>query len=492
MSLIKVTNLSFSYEGSPDMVFENVSFQLDTNWKLGFIGRNGRGKTTFLRILQGQYEYTGTIHADIEFEYFPYKVPCGCGTVMEMMQKIAPDAMEWEIERELSLLEVKEEVLDRPFSTLSDGEQTKALLAVLFLRQNSYLLIDEPTNHLDEKAREVMGRYLKRKKGFLLVSHDRALLDTCVDHILSINKTNIEIQKGNFSTWQENKRSQDNFEIARNERLKKDISRLSEASQRNARWSDQVERSKYGGKNSGSKIDKGYVGHKAAKMMKRSKTIASRQQTAIEEKSRLLHNIEIEESLAIVPLIHHKDRLVEFKGVSVRYAGETVLKDVSFSVNQGERVALCGKNGCGKSSILKLICGEEIPYEGEVYRAPGLRISYLPQKTSHLRGTLSAYAEALEIDESIFKSLLRKMDFARSQLEKKMEDFSEGQKKKVLLAGSLCEKAHLYIWDEPLNFIDVISRIQIEELLRTYQPTLLFVEHDAAFRKNVASRIVEL
>ena len=107
MSLIKVTNLSFSYEGSPDMVFENVSFQLDTNWRLGFIGRNGRGKTTFLRILQGQYEYTGTIHADIEFEYFPYKVPCGCGTVMEMMQKIAPDAMEWEIERELSLLEVK-------------------------------------------------------------------------------------------------------------------------------------------------------------------------------------------------------------------------------------------------------------------------------------------------------------------------------------------------------------------------------------------------
>lgn len=226
--------------------------------------------------------------------------------------------------------------------------------------------------------------------------------------------------------------------------------------------------------------------------MKRSKTIASRQQTAIEEKSRLLHNIEIEESLAIVPLIHHKDRLVEFKGVSVCYAGETVLKDVSFSVNQGERVALCGKNGCGKSSILKLICGEEIPYEGEVYRAQGLRISYLPQKTSHLRGTLSAYAEALEIDESIFKSLLRKMDFERSQLEKKMEDFSEGQKKKVLLAGSLCEKAHLYIWDEPLNFIDVISRIQIEELLRTYQPTLLFVEHDAAFRKNVASRIVEL
>ena len=105
---------------------------------------------------------------------------------------------------------------------------------------------------------------------------------------------------------------------------------------------------------------------------------------------------------------------------------------------------------------------------------------------------MSAYAEALEIDESIFKSLLRKMDFERSQLEKKMEDFSEGQKKKVLLAGSLCEKAHLYIWDEPLNYLDVWSRMQVEELLLDSQPTMVFVEHDAAFCQKVATKRLAL
>ncbi|WP_127484425.1 Lsa family ABC-F type ribosomal protection protein [Paenibacillus ehimensis] len=492
MSLISVTNLTFAYDGSYDNLFENVSFQIDTDWKLGFTGRNGRGKTTFLNLLLGKYEYSGTISAKVGFEYFPFHVENKEQNTIDVISGIYPDYLHWELMRELSLLKVSEDVLYRPFASLSNGEQTKVLLAALFLKENSFLLIDEPTNHLDMNARKLVSQYLRTKSGFILVSHDRSFLDRCVDHILSINKTDIEIQKGNFSDWWENKQRQDQFELGENEKLKKDIKRLSEASKRTSNWSHEVEKTKNGTRNSGSKVDKGYIGHKAAKMMKRSKAMEHRQQAAIEEKSKLLKNIEGSESLKITQLAFHKNQLAELDRVAIYYGEKKVCTDVSFTIEQGERIALSGANGSGKSSILKLICGESIHYTGTFRKGSQLKISYVSQDTSHLQGNLSDYARSSGIDESLFKSILRKLDFSRVQFEKDMSAFSGGQKKKVLLAKSLCEKVHLHIWDEPLNFIDVISRMQIEELLLEHAPTILFVEHDSEFCKNVATRIVEL
>ncbi|MEL7635561.1 MULTISPECIES: Lsa family ABC-F type ribosomal protection protein [Sporomusa] len=492
MSLINVTNLTFGYDGSYDNIFENVSFQIDTDWKLGFTGRNGRGKTTFLNLLTGKYEYRGAISTKINFEYFPFAVTNPEDYTLDVIETVYPDYLQWQVMRELSLLQVSEAVLYRPFATLSPGEQTKVLLATLFLKENSFLLIDEPTNHLDMHARKLVSDYLNTKHGFILVSHDRAFLDNCIDHILSINKTNIEIQKGNFSSWWENKRLQDNFELAENEKLRKDITRLSSAAKRTAGWSDKVETTKIGTRNSGIKPDKGYIGHKSAKMMKRSKAIEARQQAAIEDKSRLLKNIESSERLKISQLNFHADRFVEFGNISIFYGDKAACEGVSFTIEQGDRLALCGKNGSGKSSLIKLICGADLTYTGTFSKASQLKISYVSQDTAQLSGSLSDYAAANNIDESLFKAILRKLDFSRVQFEKDMSDFSGGQKKKVLIARSLCEKAHLHIWDEPLNFIDVISRMQIEALLLEYAPTILFVEHDTAFCNNIATKTVEL
>lgn len=492
MSLIQVSNLTFAYDGSYDPIFEDVSFQIDTDWKLGFTGRNGRGKTTFLQLLLGKHEYSGTISARVGFEYFPFQVVNKEDNTLDVVAGIFPDYVHWELLRELSLLKVSEEALYRPFHSLSNGEQTKVLLAALFLKENSFLLIDEPTNHLDRNARKLVSDYLKSKSGFILVSHDRAFLDNCVDHILSINRTNIEIQKGNFSDWRENKQRQDQFELNENDKLKKDIKRLSDAAKRTSSWSHEVEKTKNGTRNSGSKVDKGYVGHKAAKMMKRSKSIEQRQQSAIEEKSTLLKNIESSDSLKISQLVYHKHRLAELDRVSIFYGGKTVCTDIGFTIEQGDRIALSGQNGSGKTSILKLICGEAIDYTGVFRKGSQLKISYVSQDTSRLQGNLSDYAAAHGIDESLFKSILRKLDFSRVQFEKDISAFSGGQKKKVLIAKSLCEKAHLHIWDEPLNFIDVISRMQIEELLLDYSPTMLFVEHDSEFCNNIATKLVEL
>ncbi len=492
MSLINVMNLTFAYEGSYDPIFENVNFQIDTDWKLGFTGRNGRGKTTFLSLLLGKHEYSGHISAQVGFEYFPFYVERKEGLTYEVVEDIYPDYEHWQLMREFSLLKIGEDVLYRPFESLSSGEQTKVLLATLFIKENSFLLIDEPTNHLDLNARKLVAHYLKSKSGYILVSHDRAFLDHCVDHILSINKTNIEIQKGNFSSWWENKRRQDQFELAADERLRKDIKRLSASARRTGDWSHAVEKSKNGTRNSGSKIDKGYVGHKAAKMMKRSKSIEQRQQSAIEEKSKLLKNIESSESLEIVQLAFHKPQLAELDAVSIYYGDKQVCPEVSFTIEPGERIALTGPNGSGKSSILKLICGEQLSHTGSLRKDSQLKISYVSQDTSHLKGNLSDYAREHGIDESLFKSILRKLDFSRAQFEKDMASFSGGQKKKVLIAKSLSERVHVHIWDEPLNFVDVISRMQIEELLLEHEPTILFVEHDSEFCDNIATKLVEL
>ena len=486
MAMIKIENLTFSYPTSYDHIFENVNFQVDTDWKLGFVGRNGRGKTTFLNLLLGKYEYSGKIISSVQFDYFPYPVTDKSRLTRKILQGICPFAKEWEFMRELSYLEVDADVLWRPFETLSDGEQTKVLLACLFLNEGHFLLIDEPTNHLDMKAREMVSAYLKKKKGFILVSHDRCFLDGCVDHILSLNRANIEVQNGNFSSWVKNFERQQEFEMSQNERLQKDISRLQQSAKRSAIWSDRVEASKIGA------ADKGYIGHKAAKMMKRSKAIEARQQQAIQKKSGLLKNIEINEKLKLSPLIYHVNMLVSFSDVAVCYDGNTVCDSVSFTLQRGDRIVLDGRNGSGKSSLLKLLLKEPIGYTGMITIGSGLVISYVPQDTLHLKGTLSEFAKENHIDESLFKAILRKMDFKRIQFEKNIQDFSDGQRKKVLIAKSLCEQAHLYVWDEPLNFMDVYSRMQLEQLIKEFSPTMIFVEHDHAFRDTIATKIVRL
>lgn len=486
MSMIRVEDLTFSYPSSYDNIFEHADLQIDTDWKLGFVGRNGRGKTTLLNLLLGKYEYSGNIISSVQFDYFPYPVSDQKRMTEEVLQEICPLAEEWELMRELSYLDVDADVLWRPFETLSNGERTKVLLAALFLNEGHFLLIDEPTNHLDAAARERVSAYLKKKKGFILVSHDRRFLDGCVDHILSLNRAGIEVQSGNFSSWMENFERQQQFELAQDERLRKDIARLQKSARRSAVWSDRTEASKIGA------ADKGFVGHKAAKMMKRSKTIEERQQKALEQKSMLLKNAETVDTLKIQPLEYHKDVLVSFSDVAVSYDGRQVCKPTTFKIQRGQRVFIDGKNGSGKSSLLKLLLGDPIGHTGTVTTGSGLVISYVSQDTAHLTGNLSEFAEKNNLDESLFKSILRKMDFERVQFEKDMEDFSGGQKKKVLIAKSLCEKAHLYVWDEPLNFIDVYSRMQIEQLILKFAPTMLLVEHDIAFRSAIATKIVEL
>ena len=486
MSMIQADGLTFSYPGSPDPVFENASFQIDTGWRLGLTGRNGRGKTTLLRLLMGEYPHEGSLISSESFDYFPSPVPEPERLTAEVLEDLCPEAEGWRFPKELGLLGVEEEALWRPFSTLSNGERTKALLAVLFLREGRLPLIDEPTNHLDAHGRELVSAYLRRQRGFILVSHDRRFLDGCVDHILALNRADIQVQAGNYSSWKENFDRAQQFEEAKDERLRKDVRRLQKAARRTSVWSDRVEASKTGA------YDKGFVGHKSAKMMKRAKSLEARQEKALEEKQGLLQNREAMEALKLSPLTHHARRLVSCSELDLWYGDRKVCGPLRFAVEQGERAALEGRNGSGKSSLLKLLMGQEIRHGGELSLAPGLQVSYVPQDASFLRGSLGDFILERGIGESLFKAILRKLGFSREQFGRNLEDFSGGQKKKALIAASLCEQAHLYVWDEPLNFVDIDSRLQIEELLRNFAPTMIFVEHDRAFQEAVATKVISL
>lgn len=489
MSAISVKNLTFAYEGSYDNIFENVSFQIDSSWKLGFTGRNGRGKTTFLKLLSGELHYQGQIEASVTFEYFPFEIKQEDWQVEAVALSVNPELETWQLVRELSYLELGAEVLNKPFATLSEGEKTKVLLAVLFLKPHNFLLIDEPTNHLDIHGRAVMAKYLQKKQGFILVSHDKAFLDQCIDHVLSIEKTSIDIQRGNFSSLLQNKAYQDQFELAENEKLLKDIDRLSKSAKRTAGWSDQIERSKYGS----GPVDKGFIGHKSAKMMKRAKAIEKRREAAISDKMKLLKNIELVDDLELRPLNDKKGHLLTLENFKLSYGEHIIQEQLAFEISQGERIAIVGANGSGKSSLLHAILEHlglqksNCQHSGRVTIQSGLVVSYVSQSTKHLQGDVKTFCQSQAVEESLLKSLLIKLDFNRLQFEKDIADWSEGQKKKLLIATSLSQRAHLYIWDEPLNYIDILSRVQIETMINAYQPTMIFVEHDQDFIDEVAT-----
>lgn len=493
MAMIQFQNVTFAYDGSYDNVFENLTFQIDSRWRLGLIGRNGRGKTTLLRILAGELHAQGQIVLPLAPALFPFRVADENEPTLTVMRACAPDAPDWRLMLELNGLNMPEEALQRPYRTLSRGEQTKVQLCALFARDDTYPLIDEPTNHLDLAGRALVARYLSGKDGFLLVSHDRAFLNDCIDHTLAINRASVAVQRGGFDTWEREFDRKNQTEQARNEQLKKDVARLTESARRQAEWSQNTEKGKYHVHQSeAAVVDRGYIGARAAAMMKRSLNTQARIERDIEEKKSLMKDVERVGELKLSPLTHPKRTLVEVRNGTVAYEGRTVCAGVNFSLARGERVALVGRNGAGKSSILKALCGQGGALAGEVSVAGGLLVSYVPQSAGHLRGSLKGFIAETGADETLFKAILRNMDFGRQQFDKAIENYSEGQKKKLLLARSLCQQAHLYVWDEPLNYIDIFSRLQLTELILEAQPTMLLVEHDRAFVERVCTRVVDL
>ncbi len=489
---LSLNNLTFTYDGADTPVFENLSVTLDTSWRLGLIGRNGRGKTTLVRLLSGELSCPG-VPLLPDSPVFPMPVPDPSLPSMDLMCLLCPGTPVWRLEKEARLMGLDTRLLDQVFSTLSPGEQTRLLLSLLFVREEAYPLIDEPTNHLDRKGREQTAAYLRQKGGFLLVSHDRTFLNACIDHVMSLNRSDVWVMQGNYDTWEHRMRIQNESEQARGEVLRRDITRLAESARSAENWSRKTEKGKrHVPPSEAAVLDKGYVGARSAAMMKRSKNIVRRREKELQEKEGLLKNLEHQAELRIASLDAPQDVLVRIRDASLTLGTHPVFSHLSMTLHRGERLALTGPNGCGKTSLLRLIQGHQEGFSGEIHLMSGLITSSIAQSTQGMHGSLAGYIDASGADPTLFLAILRCMGCGRELFGQNLEDMSEGQRKKAAIALSLSTPAHLFIWDEPLNYVDVISRTQLEEAILAGRPTMLLVEHDQTFLDRVCTRTLAM
>lgn len=530
MPLLSLHNVSFHYDHPYQPVFQNLNVSIDSRWRTGVIGRNGRGKTTLLRLLSGELEPLGgevrmpleavslsrlpersgeTVSFVIRNAVFPFsewekrmegllsETDAGSlalyGEIEERYSRAGGYEIDSRIAREAGEIGITEEMLSRDFVSLSGGEKTRCMLAALFLVDNAYVLLDEPTNHLDASGREALGRYLAKKSGFLLVSHDRYLLDLCTDHTLSINRSTVEIVPGGYSVWKENFDRRELEESRRDERIKSEVERLSESARERMNWAGNAESEKYSKGQASGFFDKGYLGAKAARIAKRAAVLSRRQDEQLEEKKSLLRNKEKRYSLKF-PEVEKPVRgtLARMDHVSFSMGNKPILRDVSLSVEAGDRLALCGPNGCGKTTLLRVLFGELAPGEGTVYLPKNLQVEWVRQHSLWMEGVISERLAEHGADERLFRDVLAAMGMKGDILGKDIRDFSEGERRKIELARSFSRPCHLLVWDEPLNGMDIPSREELEEAVLSGAPTLVFIEHDRYFIERVATRVVNL
>ncbi len=268
MTNISIKNLTFAYPGQAALI-DNANFELDTSWRLGLLGRNGRGKTTLFKLLQNKLPYTGTLNVSVPLAYFPQPLGDQTKLALYCLQETG-NFLEWELKRELRLFKISEDLLWQPFNTLSGGEQTKLMLCALFCQADHFFLLDEPTNHLDLAGRKELVAYLKQKKqGFIIASHDRTFLDQTIDHTLVIERSQVRLENGDLASYEMQKKRRDSHDIQQNAKTRHELKRLKQAALTKENWASQAERQKQ----NNSHADKGFIGRRAAKVMKRASAL---------------------------------------------------------------------------------------------------------------------------------------------------------------------------------------------------------------------------
>ncbi len=523
MATILVQHLRFNYASPFAQIFDDLTVSIDTEWRTALVGRNGRGKTTLLRLIAGELTPTGgALSVPVATGYISFPPARAEGTTIEVIRDVIAPFRRWEekmeelltiedeaslaaygdllelyeahrgyeidglIEREAAAIGLGPESLMRRFETLSGGEQTRAMIAALFLRPAIYPIIDEPTNHLDADGRETLARYLERKHGFLLVSHDRSVLDRCADHIVSINRSDVRVTKGSYGDWKRQKELEEEHERRRDENLRRQVEALEETARARRSWSASRER----GKNAAA--DSGYEGHKAAKMMKRALHVERRIEEMIEEKKGLMSNAESLPLLRLAPGSGSPEVVLSVHDLSVDIDGRRIVHDVSFVLRRGERLAIVGPNGSGKTTLMRAITGEIRRSAGLVHLPNFVRRARSYQNPLWEEGYLRDHLRAAGLAETEFRRVMGSFGVRGDIFDRPLESFSRGEQKKVDLCRSFASQFHLLLWDEPMNYIDLMSRERIEEAILADGPTMLFIEHDRRFVENIATRVIDL
>ena len=469
MAQINVSNLTFGYEGSYDTIFENVSFSIDTSWKLGFVGRNGKGKTTFLQLLLGKYEYQGAITRSVVFDYFPYPVKQKDleRTAAELMEDWKAGVESWRVLCELEKVDMDAELLYRPFGTLSFGERTRVMLAVLFSGENDFLLIDEPTNHLDLETMDWLETYLKAYRGaVLVVSHDRYFLDNVCTKIWEVSFQTMTTYKGNFSAYLPQKEAAD---ALRQKQHDADVA-LAEKLQ--------------------DYVDRNLVRASTTKMAQsRRKQLEKLEITEApkDETNQLKFRFEYD--------VEPWNELVLLKNLTIKIGDRTLLEPFTYTVCRGQRLIIAGPNGAGKSTLMQVLDGKRRPSGGMVRLGTGARPSIFAQQQNRLgQGRVidviwNKYPRMTELE---VRSHLAKLGFRGETVFKPCEALSGGELARLRFAEIVLERPNLLFLDEPTNHLDIYTRENLTEALMAYTGTLLLVTHDRHLMNSLACPILYL
>ncbi|KRL53765.1 ATP-binding cassette domain-containing protein [Furfurilactobacillus rossiae] len=482
MSTIQIDQLTFRYPGADAPVFDKLSLNLDTTWRLGLIGRNGRGKTTFMNLLRGQLSGHGLIKSPVTFNYFPDAAINRSQTVMAIMTSTG--AEEWQASLELDRIGLDESYEQRLFDTLSGGEQTRVLLARGFVNENDFPLIDEPTNHLDIEGRQVVGTYLRQKQGFICVSHDESFLNLFVDHVMSLNRSSVDLVAGNVENWQVDKERRDNAATTQNEHLQHRIKQLSSRANIQREWAEKRERES----NDASSR------RMAKKLMSRAKVFEHRTDAAIEQRKGLMNDVDQVDRLRTnVQQTAGGQLLFSLRDFSVKRQNGPLFQPVSLDFHRGDRLAILGPNGVGKTSFLNLLRGQEkLAYDGYLMNDLPQDIGYLSQQFTDfiMDGSFDRWRD--HHDETTVWNLMHQLGVSRPRLKAPTSEWSMGEMKKAALAVSLSEPHEILVWDEPTNYLDIDAREQLQTLIQQVRPTMVLIDHDRHFIEETCTQQMTL
>ena len=493
-------------------ILDGLTFQVDSGERVGLLGKNGCGKTTLLRILTGQLDWDEgeVVLAPDKRVGLISQIPVyPAGYTVEDVLDIAFRPLR-EMEEEMEQLAARMERGEDPallrrydqltaafeagggydtdtrknkvcsglqigpgmreqlFDRLSGGEKTRVNLGRLILEDTDILLLDEPTNHLDLKATEWLEEYLDKFKGTVLaVSHDRWFLDRVVDRVIEIQEGKAEFYSGNYSFYVVEKERRYQEKLKQYEKEQAKIQQLEKAAEQLRIWA-------YSGND---KIFK-----RAQSMEKRIERMRTTDRPTRERKMEVRFG-ERE---------FRGDEVLTIKGLSKSFGQRALFSGVDLEVVGGERIALLGDNGTGKSTLIKILMGEEGPDEGKIRMGPTVKIGYLPQ-IIHFdhpeRSLLDTMLYELDCTAQTARNRLASFKFRGEDVFKPVSALSGGEQSRLRLCMLMDEKINLLILDEPTNHLDIQSREWIEEAVEEYEGNLLFVSHDRYFIDRFATRV---
>ena len=512
---ISVTGLIKSFD-LEKKILDGLTFQIDTGERVGLLGRNGAGKTTLFKILTGELDYdSGTVQIASgrrvglisQIPVYPegYTVEDVLQTAFARMfrMKDEMDALALRMEQgasdeatlrrygELNArfeglggwdtdtavnkvangLSISDEMRTRPFDRLSGGEKTRVNLGRLILEDTDVRLLDEPTNHLDLQATEWLEEYLRRFRGTVVtISHDRYFLDRTVTRIIEIQDGKAEFYSGNYSFYaiEKERRYQERMKQYLKEQAK--IAQLEKAAEQMHLWA--------------------FMGndalHKRAFSME--KRIERMRTTEKPTKARRLE-------ARFQSREFKGDEVLQIKGVSKAFGEKRLFEDVYLRCEGGERIALLGENGTGKTTLLNMLTGSERPDSGVIRLGPAVKAAYLPQ-VIHFehpeRSILDTMLYELDITPQSARNRLAAYQFTGEDVFKSVSVLSGGELSRLRLCMLMDESINLLILDEPTNHLDIDSREWLEQAVEAFDGTLLFVSHDRYFINRFATRVWEL